>query len=391
MTIKRLIAQHMPPTIHYAERGDTSVYWFTLGMQAPEWQVAARPLPSWIETKLQEVNHVVGGAGPTVAHLTTVYMVRYPVESFSPFSVEVDQFLTDRAEREVQRWWQIEGTQAAAIECRDWGMTRFPDETLPCPEMAGVGRLRATGEAGPVTVQDLFEDLRAIRALTVVPESVWSLLNRAAKLYAFGYLEWEFFTMAQHQATMALEASLKALYMRDRAVPLRVQVRDGQNSVVKEREFREGLKSYRVLAQAVDSLREGYRSWRNRAPIDWWGNAAFAVGLTLIMRHQPPRARGIGRGRADSSGLRLVADKESPPHVSPVALPDSLLYILGVFEFPLGGGARRPHVYDGHLASGYLAPAARVQLQHYAHMGRDLYLAAQRRHAVGRPLVRVLV
>lgn len=66
--------------------------------------------------------------------------------------------------------------------------------------------------------------------------------------------------MAQHQATMALEASLKALYMRGRAVPLRIQVRDGQNVVVEEREYREGLKSYRAVAELVEELRQAHRS-----------------------------------------------------------------------------------------------------------------------------------
>lgn len=89
---------------------------------------------------------------------------------------------------------------------------------------------------------------------------VWSLLNRAAKLYAFGYLEWEFFTMAQHQATMALEASLKALYMRGRAVPLRILVRNGQNAVVEEREFPQGLNPHRAVAQQVEELRKAHRS-----------------------------------------------------------------------------------------------------------------------------------
>ncbi len=139
-------------------------------------------------------------------------------------------------------------------------MTRYPDDTPPCPEMAGVGRLQRAQDTGPVTARDLFNDLAAIRALTVVPTPVWILLNRAAKLYAFGYLEWEFFTMAQHQATMALEASLKALYMRGRAVPLRIQVRNGQNAVVEEREFPQGLNPHRAVAQQVEELRKAHRS-----------------------------------------------------------------------------------------------------------------------------------
>lgn len=260
LALKRLVTHQMPTIIYYAEHDNTMVYWVTLGMQAPEWRVVPAPLPSWIAAQLEDGNRVVGGAGPTAADMTTVYMARYPGEPFAPFSADVHEFLTDKAAREVQRWRRMEDSQWAHIGWRDWVMTRFPDETPPCPEMAGVGRFRRAGETGPVTIPELFEDLRAIRTLTVVPESVWSLLNRAAKLYAFGYLEWEFFTMAQHQATMALEASLKALYMRDRAVPLRVQVRDGQNAIVDEREFRERLKSYRVLAEAVDNLRDGYRS-----------------------------------------------------------------------------------------------------------------------------------
>lgn len=258
--LRRLITQHMPATIYYAVREQATVYWYTLGSQAPNWQVRPHSLPSWIETQLQDTNTVVGGSRPSAADLTTVYTVHYHSQPSIPWSADVHEFLTLITSYAVERWREIENTAWAQIGWRDWAVTRYPNDTPPCPEMAGVGRLQRAEDTGPVTARDLFNDLAAIRALTVVPTPVWSLLNRAAKLYAFGYLEWEFFTMAQHQATMALEASLKALYMRDRGVPLRIQVRDGQNAIVEERKYREGLKSYRTVSRMVEELRKAHRS-----------------------------------------------------------------------------------------------------------------------------------
>lgn len=260
LALKRLITQHMPATIYYAQHERTTVYWYTLETQTPQWQLVPRSLPSWIEDQLQDVDNLAGGSGSTLADLTTVFTVHYSGEPFLLLSEVIHEFLTLVASFAVRQWQATENARWAQIGWREWAVTRYPNETPPCPEIGGVGRIRATGEMGPVTVGDLYEDLRAIRVLKVVPEPVWSLLNRAAELYAFGYLEWDFFTMAQHQATMALEASLKALYMSHHKVPLRIQVYDGQNEVVEEREFRGGLRTHRALAHEVTILRDVHRS-----------------------------------------------------------------------------------------------------------------------------------
>lgn len=86
----------------------------------------------------------MGGFGPSADHLTTVYTVYYQGQPVTPFSADIHDFLTHK----VAQWQRIEAVQWAQIGWRDWAVTRYPDETPPGPEMAGVGRSSSGDHCG---------------------------------------------------------------------------------------------------------------------------------------------------------------------------------------------------------------------------------------------------
>ena len=159
------------------------------------------------------------------------------------------------------------------------------------------------------------------------------------------------------------------------------------------------------------------RSMPRRAPVDWWGNVTFALGLILIMvsvtygirpygasEHrlgEPPRDRAA-RAPASRQPDRLRRDRAArgrEPDVPPAAVSHPRVHVRHAFDVPLGRRARRADVHADHLAAGHLAARARRRLRRHAAAGGPLHAAVDARHAgrradVGlpvRPLRRALV
>lgn len=60
---------------------------------------------------------------------------------------------------------------------------------------------------------DLVSDMQRIsKLITICPENIEQVMQRARLLYVHTYHEWEFSTMSVHYAVLALEASLRTLY-----------------------------------------------------------------------------------------------------------------------------------------------------------------------------------
>ena len=150
---------------------------------------------------------------------------------------------------------------------------------------------------------------------------------------------------------------------------------------------------------AYRSLRE--LSSPKAAPIDWWGNVTFALGLILIMTAvtygirpadghavgwgSPPGARSARR-RAHLPGR--VRDRRAPlarSDVPPAAVPDPRVHVRHAVDLPVVDRARRPDVHADHLAAGHLAAPARLQLHADPAVRRHLHAAADDRDAVRRP------
>ncbi|MFD1136643.1 DUF4145 domain-containing protein [Paenibacillus urinalis] len=71
------------------------------------------------------------------------------------------------------------------------------------------GKLNTTtGSLDPITEKDYIESIQDIYLNEKVPDSIKSLFDPALALYAYGYLYWAFFTLANEQAIKAFEAAI---------------------------------------------------------------------------------------------------------------------------------------------------------------------------------------
>ena len=256
LAARYVLERETPAYVFYGEHRSDVVVWFSVGHRASTWIVERREVPDWIAQSMGSEPCVVGGGGPSLANYTTTYTVLRDGAAEFPFSMSVQELLQREIDAQVQDWLSAERAQWTSAGQWDWQMSLFPPETPPCPEVAAVGRMRDGSVSGPLTFKDIEEDLASIRVVQAVPKDVWGVLNRAAKLYAYGYLEWEFFTMAQHQAVMAIETSLKALYIHQLTHPVLIEQRNGHNSVCRSRSLANGVASYHSLSRLVNDMRE---------------------------------------------------------------------------------------------------------------------------------------
>jgi tetratricopeptide (TPR) repeat protein len=65
-----------------------------------------------------------------------------------------------------------------------------------------------TGNLEPITEKDYIESIQDICLNERVPEKIKSLFEPALALYAYGYLYWAFFTLANEQAIKAFESAI---------------------------------------------------------------------------------------------------------------------------------------------------------------------------------------
>ena len=143
------------------------------------------------------------------------------------------------------------------------------------------------------------------------------------------------------------------------------------------------------------------RTQPRRAPVDWWGNVTFALGLILMMVSVTYGIRPYGASQTGWGSPRVIAllcaGVASPdrlrgdraargePDVPPAAVPHPRVHVRHALDLPLGGRARRADVHADHLAAGHLAARARLRLRRHAAVGGHLHAAADARDADRRP------
>lgn len=256
LAIRRLVGSDMPALIHYARHEAFTAIWYILGERRPTWTLQSDELPAWIVERRANSDWVVGGTGPTAANLTTVYAMDDQGSFPGPFSQHVLEFLAEKADMQVRQWMLNEVNQWSKLGYRDWRLAHLPVDTPPCAEMAAVA-LSKPHPSHAATIEDMVARIDQLRLLQIVPTAVWEVFNRAAKLWVFGYLDWEFFTMAQHYAVMALETGLKELYMTDRSQPLTITIRpvDEHGKSSEEQTVCKTLRTYHALACEVAKRR----------------------------------------------------------------------------------------------------------------------------------------
>ena len=142
---------------------------------------------------------------------TNVYIQFSPYDTrknFNRFFQEFVWFVLDMAVLEKVRQESSKGV--------DW-LSRFklsPDPILTYDEVTKMDRI--VGFFSPFArgagIEKLQEDICNIQLIPDVPEEVKKIFRNAKDLYIYGFFRYNFFTIAQHYAFLALESAIKRKY-----------------------------------------------------------------------------------------------------------------------------------------------------------------------------------
>src|SRR3989338_5461997 len=86
-----------------------------------------------------------------------------------------------------------------------------PDPIIPYNEFIKSNRMNSTFRLSLNKIQNIIGEIKLI---PLVPKEVKTVFNRAKQLFIFGFFRYEFFTISQHYAYLALESAIKARYMK---------------------------------------------------------------------------------------------------------------------------------------------------------------------------------
>ncbi|MCV0367484.1 MAG: hypothetical protein K5798_09530 [Nitrosopumilus sp.] len=82
--------------------------------------------------------------------------------------------------------------------------------TKPNPQVKAFG----------LELESIQKSIADIQLIPKVPDDIRRVFNKVKKLFMYGYFEYEFFTIAEHYAYLALEAAIKTRYMESLKNPL---------------------------------------------------------------------------------------------------------------------------------------------------------------------------
>lgn len=132
-----------------------------------------------------------------------------PFEKYFPVSMlkqAIESMISDEQDRLVQ----LRGQVLDALGLRPIEI-RIPSGE-PDIRIKSVTRMIG-GQVIKISASDLVSDMqRSSGLLTICPDDIEQVMQRARLLYVNAYHEWEFFTISVHYVVLALEASLRALY-----------------------------------------------------------------------------------------------------------------------------------------------------------------------------------
>ncbi len=223
---RRVLLRHFPSTVYTCDRDQATFIWLARGAPTRQWRlVEATALPPQIPADVAPGSSAAYPTGPLV-----LWMSRFPplngLDAFCPklawmvtvaLRVEVDEAVADYRSRVGQVYTGI-GTRS---------LTLRPEEPPPRahPNIQIVGRWEQ-GRVRRLSYADVVKVVEHCVPLLCVPEDVAFVLQRCLRLFLAGYQEWDFFTVSEHYAGMALETSLRTLYYRCFTYPAHLQWRD---------------------------------------------------------------------------------------------------------------------------------------------------------------------
>jgi len=192
-----------------------------------------------------------------------------------------------------------------------------PDPIIPYNEFIKSNRMNSTFKLSLNKIQNIIGEIKLI---PLVPKEVKTVFNRAKQLFIFGFFRYEFFTISQHYAYLALESAIKARYMKSLGIKAIL-------SIKKDQEFSKELTVTTYGAILGFCLREKldfHKLLINGKPfpysskklLDWfeenhlirkWERGSYDAGLML--RHHHLHQERPGPYVPDSDILKRIAEQ----------------------------------------------------------------------------------
>lgn len=273
LAYRRALADHFPTIVWEARDGDQCVAWITLGQRTTQWRVAIAPeIPDDIRDALAQQPRIVASGRQ---HPRGLWLTHH-AEHLSTFFLDLPGdflmgVLRPDVDTYVRTWTAARQRAYAALGYRDWEIN-IPRDPVPAP----VWDLVAWGDSVPpraVTYGDLVAVVERCRLLSCVPSSVVQVLERAMRLFLWGYQEWDFLTVAEHYAGLAADTSLRALWWAAQVYPARIEFRPGRRPTDPVVEA--------FTARTPEEVRLGYRP--DNAPVRWVNGRPAPEGKSKLL------------------------------------------------------------------------------------------------------------
>lgn len=273
LAFRRLLRQQVPTTVWTGDFNGAPVVWVQRDTRTKRWRVEAAALPSDLADFLASYDTQGDltkpfSDGPYLWVLrcgtsspTTLLQRIQPLELFA-------QALRLDTEKAVRQWQNDLTAVYDRIGYQPLSLTFADPPPAPHPAMAMLSQ-DVQDILRPPTYAMLVEQVKACTPLACVPEEVAFVLERCLRLFLLGYQEWDLFTVSDHYAGLALEASLRWLYWRCFTYPTLLEWRDADGQVrewQRIREPRADWVGHRPVRYDVE--RGPWRLWVNGRPLD---------------------------------------------------------------------------------------------------------------------------
>lgn len=229
LAYRAVLKHHFPTRVYLGTINGRTVAWVLARSRTKRWQVEdVATVPTVIVNAVQPDGW--GGAGSDDV-LCWMQEPSDPVFSMAlpqDLRNHLDYWLSPAVQALVDHWAHQRRAAFQTIGQRPWTL-RLPDNPVADPRMGAVA-----GPRGPATFETVVGTAHDGWPLACVPDDVASVMERCLRLWVWGYQEWDFFTVSEHYAGLALDTSLRALYLRSFAYPAHVRFEDQTGEVVSE-------------------------------------------------------------------------------------------------------------------------------------------------------------
>lgn len=196
----------------------------------------------------------------------------------------------------------------------------------------------------PLSLEILQERVSRLVLIPPVPEPIHTIFKRAKDLYIFAFFRYEFFTVAEHLAALALEAAIKRRYCQTLGSTVTLQTDAGEQLVLRDPDYE---RIWRIMKDMKEKSRRNLMVNGEQFPATMPHLLDWLVSKGILTKWE--------RKRCDFyRGLRNFF---SHPTYAPIDLPGNSFSALAEIALRINSLFHRSVIAGSHPASN-TAPAA---------------------------------